>query len=516
MLSLCKLLMAHNQEITAKLDFMTQQLALAQHQRYGRSSEKSNPEDGVKQLSFCFNEAEVQASSDVTEPTIEDIIKKPARTKKQKGKRQQDLSDFPVERIEHKLSEEACSCPHCSSPLKVINRELSNYMKFVPAHFENEEHVVYVYGCTNCECDHIERAEKEKPLLRGSVATPSVVAAVINGKYVNSVPLARQEKEFQRYGVNLSRQTMANWIIRCTEDYLSLLYDALREELLSCPAIQCDETRVQVIKEDGRPAESDSWMWIYRTGELTEQPPIVLYNYQMTRQAQHPKTFLSGYKGYLTCDGYAAYHSMSEDIVVSGCMAHVRRKFNDCLVALPAKDRKGTVAEEALKRLALLYKIEDFLETKTEEERREGRLQQSKPILEAFFEWLKPMEVAADSQSLIGKAVKYALNQQTYLETYLLNGLIPIDNNAAERAAKAFAVGRNNWMFCYSPNGAKASSIIYSIVETAKANGLRPYEYFSYLLETIPQYLDGKQREFIKDLMPWSSTLPDRCRSNKK
>ena len=516
LLSICKLLMDQNKEISNKLEYLTQNINLANHHRFGSSSEKDKYPEGYEQISFCFNEAEAISNVCTSEPEYEEVVPKPYKRKKQKGKREIDLAEFPVVHIEHKLSDEERICSECGKILKVVTAEKTSYLRFVPAHFEREEHAVFVYGCEDSKCGNIVRAEKEPPLLRGSIATPSIVAAIMNGKYVNSVPLARHESEFERYGVNLSRQTMANWMIRCSEEYLSLIYDEMKNHLLLYyRVIQADETRVQVLHEENRKATTDSWMWLYRSGELCDAPPIILFNYETTRGGYHPKEYLQKYSGHMTTDGYSAYHNLPESIVVSGCFCHARRKYDECLKSVPEKYRKGTVADEAIKRIGLLYKIEALIKDKSADERYEVRLNQSKPILDAYFQWLNSMSGAIDSSSMIGKAINYSLNQQQYLERYLLNGNIAIDNSASERSIRIFAVGRKNWEFCNTPNGAKASAIIYSITETAKANGLKPYEYLVHVLETIPKHYMGTSRDFIKDLLPWSDKIPEICKSKK-
>ena len=466
LISLCKILMDQNKEISNRMENLIQQINLANHRRFGSSSEKDKYPEGYEQMTFYFNEAEAVANACAAEPEYEEIVPKPYKRQKQKGKREADLSGFPVVHIEHKLSDEEKICSKCGKILEVVTTEITSYLKFIPAHFEREEHEVYVYACEDCTCGNIVRAPKEPSLLRGSIATPSIVAAIMNGKYVNSLPLARQESDFERYGINLSRQTMANWMIRCSDEYLSLIYDEMKSHLLSCSVIQADETRVQVLHEENRKPTTESWMWIYRSGELCDGPPIILFNYETTRGGYHPKEYLMGYSGYLTTDGYQAYHSLPESIVVSGCHAHSRRKYDECLKSIPEKDRKGTVADEAIKRIGLLYKIESLLRDKSADERYEARLKQSKPILEAYFQWLHSMSGAIDNNSMIGKAINYSLNQQQYLERYLLDGNIAIDNSASERCIRVFATGRKNWEFCNTPNGARASAIIYSITET--------------------------------------------------
>ncbi|MGB9133683.1 MAG: IS66 family transposase [Methanosarcina sp.] len=514
LLSLCKILMAHNKELNNRLDYMIEQINLANHHKFGKSSEKGGCADDCEQVSFCFNEAEIEVANSSQSPTtkeeeFDEIVVTSHRRKKKKGKKETDLANFPVITIEHKLPEDEQICNECGEELKVVTTESYKLLRFVPEHFEVEEHVVYVYACKDNSCGKMERAEKEPTLLRGSIATPSIVAAIINAKYVNGMPIARLEKEFERNDVYLSRQTMSNWVIRCSEEYFSLLYDCLKVHLLQCKYAQADETIVQVLHEEGRKATSNSYMWVYRTSERSSTNSIILFDYQETRAGYHPKEFLSGYEGYLTTDGYQAYHNLGDDIIITGCLAHARRKFHDCIKTLPEKQREGTVANEAIKRIAMLYQIETLLKEKIAKERYEERQKQSKPLLDAFFEWLKTIEPAVSNNSMLGKAITYSLNQEKYLRNYLIDGNIPIDNNASERAIKPFVIGRKAWMFCNSPNGAKASAIIYSIVETAKAHRLKPYHYLRYVLEVIPKHMNDTTLEFVEDLLPWSDKIPN-------
>lgn len=515
LLSLCRTLFQKTDEYEKTLAFLTEKINLSRHRQFGSSSEKLPYADDAEQLDF-FNDVELEASK-VSDPGDEDetLEIKTHKRKKQKGKRDLDLSKFPVVRIEHKLPEDEQYCSECQKALKVVSTEVHQYLKYVPAHFETEEHVVYVYACTDSSCGKMVRAPKDPSLLRGSIATPSLVAAVMNAKYLNGMPLKRQEAEFNRNGVNLDRQKMAYWVVKCSEFYLSLIYDEMKRQLMRCPYNQADETSVQVLHEDGRKATTKSWMWVYRTSEMVQSPPIVLFSYEKTRGGFHPMEFLDGYRGYLTTDAYSGYRKLPEEIIVTGCMVHCRRYFHDALMALSEPQRKGTVAEEAIKRIAMLYQVETMAKDKTAEERHAARQSQSKPLLEAFFAWLKGMESAADSKSLIGKAIQYALNQQTHLMRFLEDGNVPIDNSATERSIRPFAMGRRAWLFCNTPSGADASAVVYSIVETAKANGVHPYNYLVHVLETIPKHLSGTSRAFIQDLLPWSENLPCMCRVKK-
>lgn len=515
LLLLCRVLQEKNAEFEKRLDFLTEQIALSQHHRFGSSSEKLPYADEAQQLGF-FNDVEAEAAKASGLIPEEDTIDVNShKRKKEKGKRDLDLSNFPVVRIEHMLTEEEQICSDCHKALKLVTTESYKYLKYIPAHFETEEHVVGVHSCVDSSCGHMVRASKDPSLLRGSIATPSLVSAIMNAKYVNGMPLNRQEAEFARNGVNLDRQKMAYWVVRCSDEYFSLLYDEMKKHLLQCRYNQADETRVQVLHEDGRKATTESWMWVYRTSEKVHDPPVILFSYEQTRGGFHPREFLAGYKGYLTTDACPSYRKFPAEIIVTGCMVHCRRYFHDALMTIDEPKRKGTVAEEAIKRIAMLYQIETMSKEKSADERLKARQEQSKPLLDAFFAWLKDMESAADSKSLIGKAINYALNQQEYLQRYLLDGNIPIDNSATERAIRPFAQGRRAWLFCNTPNGANASATIYSIVETAKANGLHPYNYMTHILETMPKHMNGNSRDFIHDLLPWSNKLPDKCSVKK-
>jgi transposase len=491
---------------------LTEKLTLSQRRRFGSSSEKYA--DGYEQANL-FNEAEENADIKAQEPQYEEIHPSSYKRKKQKGKKENDLSKFPVVRIEHKLSEEELLCQECNKLLKVMTTETTRYLRFIPARFETVEEVVYVYGCP--ECGVVKRAPKESSLLKSSIATPSLVAGIMNGKYVNSIPLNRQEQEFKRYDLNLSTRTMSNWMIRCAEDYLYLVYERMKSAMLQGNYIHCDETRIQVLGEPNQKAETKNWMWVYMTDELSGSPLMSIYQYERTRAGYHPKEFLKDYHGYLTADGYSAYHGLSENIIVTGCMAHSRRRFEECITILKKhftpEQIKSTIAHEAMTRIGRLYKIEEQLKDKSHEERYNERQKQSKPILDAYFTWLHTMDTPdLDRKSKIGDAILYALNQEKYLCRYIDDGHLSIDNNACERTLKTFCIGRRNWLFSKSIEGAKASAIIYSITESAKLNGLRPYFYLEYLLDTMRKHQKDTDYSFIDELLPWSLSLPDYCR----
>ena len=505
-----------------ELEFMnamlSDRLALARRKQFGSSSEKYA--EGYEQMDL-FNEAEASADPEAEEPTFEEVHPSSYKRKKRTGKKEEDLSGFEVtETIEYKLAGEDRYCPECGKKYKIVTKETVKRLKFVPAKFEVVEEVTYVYSCP--ECGFMKRPEKTPPLVSGgSIATPSLVAGIMNAKYVNGMPLARQEREFARYNLNLSTKTMANWIIGCANRYLKPLYDRMKEEFLKSRYIHCDETRIQVIGEPDQKGTTQNWMWVYLTDEYSESPRMALFDYERTRAGYHPVKFLDGrFHGYLTCDGYQAYHGLDDSITVTGCFTHARRRFDAALTALKKdftrEQLKETVAYNAMTRIGILYKVEELIRNKTPEERYEERQKQSRPVVDALFEWLHSMEDSVDRSSLIGDAILYTLNQEPYLRRYLDDGHLSIDNNSAERAIKNFAVGRRNWLFAKSIRGADASAVVYSITETALLSGLKPYVYLTYVLDQIRQMGPFPKPEELDRLLPWSDDLPDEFRTKNQ
>ena len=496
---------------------LSDRLTLAQKKRFGASSEKYA--EGYTQMNL-FNEAEQEADPNAPEPDLEEVHPSSYKRKKRSGKKEEDLSSFETtEVIEYKLTGSDRYCPDCNTKYKVVTKETVKRLKFIPARFEVVEEVTFVYSCPKCGA--MKRPEKTAPLLKGSVATPSLVAGIMNAKYVNGMPLARQEREFARYDLDLSTKTMANWIIQCADRYLQPLYDLMKEELLRSKYLHGDETRIQVIDEPDQKGSTQNWMWVYLTDESSGSPQMVLFQYERTRAGYHPKEFLGNlFEGYFTCDGYQAYHSLPDGITVTGCMAHARRRFDEALTVLKKdftkEQLKETTAYQAMARIGILYKIEEMIRDKSPEERYEERQKQAKPLLEAFFEWLHTLEDSVDRSSLIGEAVLYTLNQEVYLKRYLEDGHLSIDNLAAERSLKNFATGRRNWLFAKSIHGAQASATVYSITETAMLNGLKPYHYLTYVLEKMKDLGPFPEKEAILELLPWSTSLPADCHSNLK
>lgn len=501
------------ESLRTKINWLEEQFRLSQQRKFGASSEKSHPDQLDLQL---FNEAEVTADENVEEPTVETITYK---RKKQVGQREEMLENLPKETIHYYLPAEDQACLCCGNKVHEMSKEIRRELKIIPAEVKVVEHVQHIYSCRSCEREGLEtpivKAKMPTPMYPKSLASPSAVSYIIQQKYVEGMPLHRQEKQFKRLGVALSRQTMANWIIYTAKEKLILIYEQMRLALLKETRLHADETTLQVLNEPDRPAESKSFLWQYQTGSGV--PPIILFDYQQTRASKHPKAFLEDFKGFLHTDGYAGYNGLP-NVTIVGCWAHARRYFVDAIKALPKEARNSdvlTVAEEGLRFCNALFKIEKALKEKTPEERQNERLEKIQPILDDFFAWLKKVRPQVTPKSATGKAIGYCINQWPKLINFMLDGNLEMDNNRAERSFRPFVIGRKNWIFATSMKGATSSAIIYSIIETAKENNLNPLHYLTYVLEQL-SLINVDDPAAIKNLLPWSTTLPENCRVPKK
>ena len=506
------------QELNKKMEVLIEQITLANKNRFGRSSEKMTD---TSQICFMevdgtivfFNEAEAVSDLDAEEPdTLEN---KPARKAKAVGKKEADIKDLPVNIINHYLTDEELVAEFGENGWKQLPDAISKRYRFIPAKVEIDEHHVGIYASKTD--DRIIKADHPKALLHGSLVSPTIAAAIMNGKYVNAVPLYRLEQEFSRYGLTITRQNMANWMIRLAESYLAVLYDYLHQKLYNYHVIQADETPV-LVNRDGRSAGTKSYMWVYRSGHLYTDKQIVLYDYHKTRNSSHPREFLRNYSGICVTDGYQVYHTIEkerEDLQIAGCWVHARRKFDEALTVIPKAHQNKSNAFLVIKQIQAIYREEGKLNKLSSEERLMQRQLVIKPLVDALFAYLKKMEPTVPASGQLRKAYTYILNQEKYLRVFLEDGEIPIDNNASERAIRGFCIGKKNWQMIDTINGAHSSAIIYSIAETAKANNLKPYDYFVYLLEEIPKHMEQKDRTFLEDLLPWSKKLPEGIRKQQ-
>ena len=506
-------------QLNANMERLIEQIADANSKRYGRSSEKLETISGQLELELIFNEAEALTETlYVVEPVEEDVIQ--PRHRKSKGKREADLKDLPVEVISHTLSEERLQDVFGTDGWKQLPDEIYKRVRVQPAVYTVEEHHVAVYAGKDNQT--IIKVDRPKDLVRNSLLTPSLAASIMNAKYVNGLPLYRISQEFLRNDIHISRQVMANWMIQCADRYLGILYDRLHKEMYRFHVLQADETPVMVTK-DGRPANSKSYMWIYRTGKSYTDTPVILYEYQRTRKSDHPEEFLKDFKGIMVCDGYSAYRKLDRknpDIIFAGCWSHARRRFTEALKALPKtaqKNAKETVDYEAVSRIAAIYHLDNQMEGQPAKVRKMYRQANIRPLVEAFFAWAK--EIQSKNQLSRGKTldgINYCINQEASLKAFLEDGDIPMDNNATESALRSFCLHKHTWKLIDSLDGANASAIIYSITETAKANNLNPFRYLEYVLTVLKDHQDDRDYGFIDDILPWSEKLPEICRNKAK
>ncbi len=483
-----KQLLAQAQSRVALLE---EENALLRHRLFGRKSEQST-ESSAAQLPL-FNEAESLA-----EPRAQESDEDSVKPAKRRRKRKPLPAQLPRIDVVHALPEHELTCT-CGCRKHEMGEEVSEQLDIVPMQIRVIRHVRKVYGCRGCETAPVT-ADKPAQLIEKSLASPSVLAMLLTTKYVDGLPLYRFEKVLGRHGIDLSRQTLARWVIECGE-WLQPLVNLMRDRLLESRVVHCDETRLQVLKEPDREATSQSWMWV-QTGGPPDKP-VILFDYSTRRAQEVPSTLLAGYRGYLMTDDYSGYNAIEQQPGVErlGCWAHVRRKFVEAQTAQP-KGKTGR-ADMALNMINALYRIERKQRELQADEDTLYRVRQehSVPVLNDLSKWLEKTLPHVTPQSALGKALNYLANNWNKLVRYVEAGHLPIDNNAAERAIRPFVIGRKNWLFSATPNGATASAHLYSLVETAKANGREPYAWLRHVLERLPQAVSV---EDFEALLPWN------------
>ena len=503
-----------------QIELLTEQIRIMNQRHFGRKSEANLSEiDGQISLFASFNEAEYLKQDSTKEPKIEEVVISSYRRSKAKGKREADLEGLPARIFEHKLSEEELTRKFPDG-YKELPQEVYKRLHIIPETFIVDEHHVHVYASKSND-GTILKAPRPKDLFRNSIATPALVASIINGKYTNALPLERQAKAYKMNGINLATNTMANWVIKSADMYLSLIYDRIHELIYDSKVIHADETPVKVMRIDNAKIKNGkkTYMWVYRNRPLRGTHPIVLYDWQDSRRSDHPREFLKTFSGTVVTDGYQVYHKLGkerDDLKVAGCWIHARRPFADFIKSVGLTAAKGSVAQEAYDKITEMLRIDNTFDDLSASDRKKQRQLVLSEKVDAYFAWVKQKYTQVTQNSTIGKALAYNLNQEQYLRVFLTNGNIPMDNNYAEQAIRPFTLGRKNFVLIESSNGAKASAILYSLVETAKANGLNTFEYFNLLLTEIPQHMDDSNLSFLDDLLPWSSRVQKACPSKYK
>lgn len=503
-----------NEQLLRQIEDLREQLAIQNQNRFGRKTEANQVEG---QLCFdlengcVLNEAEFLIQNGIPEETHpEKVIRR--RTP---GKREINLQKIETERIHHECTEEELT-EKFPKGWHALQDEVYKELQYIPGTFKVLEHHVKIYAGNHGE-GGILRANTPNRLLSHSILTPELAAAVFNAKYVNGIPLNRLSQEFQRNDVNIPRQDMAGWMIRLHDYYLGPVHDRMKQEILRSKHVNCDETPFKM------PEHSKKYMWVFHSPGGADAPRLYLYEYLGGRNGAVIEEYLKDYKGTLITDGYQPYHTImkkGEGIRVAGCWAHARRKFCE-IVKAADKSKKltpaQTVASEAVKRIDAMYHVDNAYKESSAEERLDNRKRTVKPLVDAYFAWVKQMRSKTCSSKKLTEALNYSFNQESYLRVFLDDPEVPLDNNAAERSIRAFCIGKHNWQIIDSTKGAKASAMLYSIAETAKANNLKTYDYFTYLLTELMQYpRENVPEDVLTRLMPWSPELPDRCRQTKQ
>jgi transposase len=480
---------ARNAQLQSKVFILQEQLNLALARRYAASSEKIAP-DQIR----LFNEAEVDAEAQAMLPSEDDAITVPAHTRRKRGRK--PLPDaLPRVEVIHELPENERHCPHDGSLLTEIGEVTSEQLDIVPAKIQVIRHIRKQYACRCGQC--IKTAALPPQPIPKSMASPGLLAHITVSKYQDALPLYRQETILNRIGVDLPRATLANWMIQAG-GLIQPLINLLRDRLLSYDILQMDETPVQVLKEPGKTAQSKSYLWLQRGGPPDQ--PVVLYDYDPGRGAGVPKRLLDGFQGYLQTDGYDGYNAVVavNGLTHVGCMAHARRKFDEAVKA-QGKNRQRGKAHRGLALIQKLYRIEKQARKLTPDARHDYRQRHAWPILDELRAWLDEALPQVPPTSATGRALNYLHSEWDKLIRYLDDGRLEIDNNGAENAIRPFVLGRKNWLFSASVKGVKASANLYSLIETAKANGLEPYAYLRHLFTELPK---AETAEAIEVLLP--------------
>ena len=477
---------------------------------FGQSSEKTRFIEDANQLSFLsrvFNEAEVFAAQAGKEELSD--VQVPGHTRKKKRSREELLASLPVFEVLCDTKEEDRVCGACGSKTRYLGKEhVRDEIEIVPAKMYINRYSRVNYVCDECHKDenqaHIIKSRVPEPVIKHSLASPSAVAGVIYQKYINSMPLARQETDWSYSGVNIGRATLGNWVLKSSKEHLQPLYSRMKEELLKAKIIAADETDVRVLKEKDRLPSAKSKMWVYRTIGRQHSPPVVIFEYQPGRSGTYAANFLKGFKGKLLTDAYQGYNAV-DGVEHCYCWSHARRYWHK---ALP-KSTEGSNAKIGLDYCDELFRLERLWADLSPEERFVERNAKAKPVLDGYFAWLESLDYLAGSA--LGKAAEYSVNHKAGLLGYLADGSIELSTNRLEGNIRKFVIGRNNFVAIDTVAGAKASAICYSLVITARENGLNVYEYLKYLFQELPKRRKLKDPAILENCLPWSGLLPEKC-----
>lgn len=499
-----------------QIDNMIQALLHARKKLFGPSTEVTKT-DG--QLSLFESVQELAEQLNLSKEKI--TVKPYTRTARKPGVRKEMLAGFPQEVEKYVLpAEEKCSV--CGGEMKVTGKKVvRTEVEFQPAKLIVKQIIQQVAKCVNCGTEdspnekcHFQKAAVPVPPLAYSISTPSLIVQVMYQKFALGLPLSRQEKDWYRLGLVLSRSNMANWVIRCSEEWFKPVYWRIYEKLLECDLIHMDETRIRCNKEEGKLPSSESFMWVMRSA-ASEDIQAAFFFYSRSRGGENARKLLKDFNGYLITDAYAGYDTVP-DIKRALCWSHARRYLIESIpLDSQGKEIPGSKGAEGREYINLLFKVEEEIKNLPYEEKKQKRQDASKPILDAFWTWVEKTSAMYTTNEKLTQALGYCQNQRKYLETFLEDGRIPLSNNYCEANIKPFATARRAWLFADTPKGAFANGVLYTLVESAKANDLDVYEYLKHLLTERPNNHHLEKPSVIDRLLPWSKELPEQCRMKR-
>ena len=500
-----------------QIEHMIQALLHARKKLFGRSSE-------VTEGQLCLFETNQELAKQLSMEQKKVTVKEYKRTPRQPGIREELLAGIPKV-IEEYVIPEDDTCSVCGAPLKVIGKQIvRTEVEFIPAKVRVVQVVRQVAKCTECgikegsaEKEHFQKAAIPAKVLPHSIATHSLVSWVMYQKFAMGIPLHRQEQDFYRMGLILPRADMIHWVIRCSEEWLRPLYDRIHQALLSCGVLHMDETTIQCNKEEGRKASTNSYFWVMQSAAC-EEIRATFFHYSKSRAKTVAEDLLKGFSGYLITDAYQGYENI-ENVKQSLCWAHLRRYFIESIpLDNKGKELPGSKGAEGREYINLLFGLEEKLKDLSNEERKEQRQSGVTALLDAFWSWIEKTRELPTTNEKLTKALNYAKNHKEGFQTFLEDGRLVISNNLVESHIKPVAIGRKAWLFADTPKGATTNAVLYTIVESAKANELDVYEYLNYLLTELPElgYAHEKAPEILDKYLPWSDQLPEEVRLKQK
>ena len=499
-----------NQELSKKLDqslkqneALTQQLRHLTKLLYGSKTEKSRYNSPEGQASLFDDDPSFNESEHTEEQSQQTISYTVVRTI-QKKKRNDSLHEgIEVESVHHHPENKICDC--CQGQMIEIGSTIvREEAEFIPARMKKVQHIEHAYECKNCKGDalhqaQIRRGKAPQPPIQRSIASPSVLAKVMYDKFSQYLPLYRQVKEWDRFGLNTNDKNLSNWVIRASHDWLLPIYDYMKKLMMAKSILHVDETYGQIInRSDGKPGQTNAYNWVYRSVP-SQGPTMTLFQSSLSRARSVLESFIEGYSGTIICDGYSAYGKLA-GVSFANCWAHVRRYW------LKADSKNGRIGVNFCDDL---YRLERKFKHLSPSKRRKKRQKYSRPIVDKFLEWVEKSPFYG--KNALAKAAEYTLNRANGLRAFLNDGRIEIDNNPAENAIRPNVIGRKNWLFSVSEAGAKANAICLSIAETAKSNGVDFYEYIKKLLTDLPNLGIHQNPEILDQYMPWSKMIQLEC-----